>query len=114
MPGAAWLGGDVRQRRQSTRIMLAGRVIGSGRPNILDASCVTPLGRWSLHSRSSCARDHAPPLNLQGRKQSTRNYGAGISGFYCEEFTGSKEEDDCVVRHGEVLIVRRIAPDTRG
>jgi hypothetical protein len=114
MPGAAWLGGDIRQRRQSAQIMLAGRVISSGRPNILDASGVTPLGRWSLHRRSSRARDHASPLNLQGRKKNTRDYGAGISGFYREEFTGTKEEDDRVVRHGEVLIVRRIAPDSRG
>ena len=114
MPGVVWLGGDIRQHRQCARIMFAGRVISFGRPNIRDASGVTPLGRWSLHRRSSRARDHDSPLNLQGRKKSTRDYGAGISGFYREEFTGIKEEDDRIVRHSEVLIVRRIAPDTRG
>jgi hypothetical protein len=38
----------------------------------------------------------------------------GISGFYIEEFTGTEEENDRVVRDGEVLIVRGIAPNTRG
>jgi hypothetical protein len=61
-----------------------------------------------------CGRAHAGPLNLQGRKKSTRDHGAGISGFYRKEFTGTEEEDDRVVGHGEVLVVRRIVPDTRG
>lgn len=64
--------------------------------------------------RDNCGRGHGWSLNLQGRKKDTRDYRVGISGFYIEEFTGTEEENDRVVRDGEVLIVRGIAPNTRG
>ena len=94
--------------------MLGRHVIGFGGPTILDAARVRSLTRQNLHRHFSRKRAHAAQLNLQGRKKCTRDYRAGISGFYREEFTGIKKEYDRVVRHCEVLIVRGIVSDTRG